>query len=114
MVSRERKECAAAVAKAKRVIAVGTTAMRTLESVAQQHGRVIACEGETALYVTPGFVFKVVQGMVTNFHLPRSTLLILVSAFAGVETIRAAYAEAIAQRYRFFSYGDAMLLWPHS
>ena len=106
------EECAAAVAKAKRVIAVGTTAMRTLESVALARGRVEACEGETQLYVTPGFHFRVVQGMVTNFHLPRSTLLILVSAFAGFETIRAAYAEAIARRYRFFSYGDAMLLWP--
>ena len=105
-------ECAAAVARAKRVIAVGTTALRTLESVALARGRVEACEGDTHLYVTPGFEFRVVQGMVTNFHLPRSTLLILVSAFAGFDTIRAAYAEAIAQRYRFFSYGDAMLLWP--
>lgn len=105
-------ECAAAVANAKRVIAVGTTALRTLESVALARGQIEACEGETQLYVTPGFRFRVVQGMVTNFHLPRSTLLILVSAFAGVDTIRAAYAEAIAKRYRFFSYGDAMLLWP--
>ncbi len=93
-----------------RVVAVGTTSLRTLESAAGEDGRVRACEGETRLFVIPGYRFRVVDRLVTNFHLPRSTLLMLVSAFAGVERIRAAYAHAIAQRYRFFSYGDAMLL----
>ena len=93
-----------------RVIAVGTTSLRTLESVALAHGEVIACTGETDLFATPGFRFRVVDRLITNFHLPRSTLLMLVSAFAGVERIRRAYAHAIAGGYRFFSYGDAMLL----
>jgi hypothetical protein len=94
-----------------RIIAVGTTSLRTLESVAAEHdGRVVAGEGETRLFVTPGYRFRVVDRLVTNFHLPRSTLLMLVSAFAGIDTIRKAYAHAIANRYRFFSYGDAMLL----
>jgi S-adenosylmethionine:tRNA ribosyltransferase-isomerase len=94
-----------------RVIAVGTTSLRTLESVAAaRDGEVIAGAGETRLFVTPGYRFRVVDRLITNFHLPRSTLLMLVSAFAGVDAIRHAYAHAIAQRYRFFSYGDAMLL----
>jgi len=94
-----------------RVIAVGTTSLRTLESVAAAHdGEVIAGAGETRLFVTPGYRFRVVDRLITNFHLPKSTLLMLVSAFAGVDAIRQAYAHAIAQRYRFFSYGDAMLL----
>ena len=104
--------CAGAVAKAKRVIPVGTTALRTLEAVALRHGLVAAGEGETDLYITPGFDFRVARGLVTNFHLPKSTLLILVSALAGTQAIRAAYAEAIAEGYRFYSYGDACLLWP--
>jgi S-adenosylmethionine:tRNA ribosyltransferase-isomerase len=91
---------------AKRVLAVGTTALRALES-AQLSGRL---EGETDLFIYPGFKFRVVRRLLTNFHLPRSTLLMLVSAFAGMENIRKAYAHAIAQRYRFFSYGDAMLI----
>jgi len=91
---------------AKRVLAVGTTALRALES-AQLSGRL---EGETDLFIYPGFEFRVVRRLLTNFHLPRSTLLMLVSAFAGVENIRKAYAHAIAHRYRFFSYGDAMLI----
>ncbi len=101
---------AAARAAGRRVVAVGTTSLRTLESAADDEGRVRPGSGETALFVTPGYRFRVVERLVTNFHLPRSTLLMLVSAFAGVERIRRAYAHAIAARYRFFSYGDAMLL----
>jgi S-adenosylmethionine:tRNA ribosyltransferase-isomerase len=94
-----------------RVIAVGTTSLRTLEGVAAANdGQVVAGAGETRLFVTPGFRFRVVDRLVTNFHLPKSTLLMLVSALAGTELIRRAYAHAIAQRYRFFSYGDAMLI----
>ena len=90
----------------KRVLAVGTTSLRTLEAAARS-GKL---EGETDLFIYPGFEFRVVQRLLTNFHLPKSTLLMLVSAFAGAENIRRAYAHAIAQRYRFFSYGDAMLI----
>jgi S-adenosylmethionine:tRNA ribosyltransferase-isomerase len=95
-----------------RVVAVGTTVVRTLETVASRapDGALSACSGETDLFITPGFSFRVVDRMVTNFHLPKSTLLMLVSAFAGVEPIRHAYRHAVEQRYRFFSYGDAMLL----
>ncbi len=93
-----------------RIVAVGTTSLRTLESAADESGRVAAGSGETRLFVTPGYRFRVVQRLLTNFHLPRSTLLMLVSAFAGVDRVRRAYAHAIARRYRFFSYGDAMLL----
>ncbi len=92
-----------------RVVAVGTTRLRALESAAQA-GPLVAGDGETALFITPGYRFRAVDALLTNFHLPRSTLLMLVSAFAGIDNIRAAYAHAIAQRYRFFSYGDAMLL----
>jgi S-adenosylmethionine:tRNA ribosyltransferase-isomerase len=100
----------AARARRGRVLAVGTTTVRALESAASADGRVRAGEGETRIFITPGFAFRAVDRLLTNFHLPKSTLLMLVSAFAGVETIRAAYAHAIAERYRFFSYGDAMLL----
>ena len=93
-----------------RVIAVGTTVVRALESSALATGQVQAGAGESRLFITPGFEFKVVQGLITNFHLPRSTLLMLVSAFAGVQTIRDAYAAAIDHEYRFFSFGDAMFL----
>ena len=89
-----------------RVISVGTTALRTLESVATQ-GKL---EGETSIFITPGYRFQVVDRLLTNFHLPKSTLLMLVSAFSGIEAIRCAYRHAIEQRYRFFSYGDAMLI----
>lgn len=99
----------AAKAAGRRVVAVGTTSMRALES-ASQSGELQAGSDDTALFITPGYRFKTVDQMITNFHLPKSTLLMLVSAFAGYEEIRAAYAHAIAQRYRFFSYGDAMLL----
>ncbi|MFC7517784.1 tRNA preQ1(34) S-adenosylmethionine ribosyltransferase-isomerase QueA [Herbaspirillum sp. GCM10030257] len=96
-------------ATGRHVVAVGTTSMRALES-ASQSGELQAGSADTALFITPGYAFKTVDRLVTNFHLPKSTLLMLVSAFAGYERIRAAYAHAIAQRYRFFSYGDAMLL----
>jgi S-adenosylmethionine:tRNA ribosyltransferase-isomerase len=94
-------------ARGGRVVAVGTTTVRTLESWAAS-GEV---QGETRIFITPGFEFKRVDGLITNFHLPKSTLMMLVSAFAGYDHIRALYAHAIAQKYRFFSYGDAMLLW---
>ena len=94
------------LARQKRVLAVGTTSLRALEAAARSGER----EGETDLFITPGFEFRMVKRLLTNFHLPRSTLLMLVSAFAGMENIRKAYAHAIAGRYRFFSYGDAMLI----
>ena len=93
-----------------RVIAVGTTVVRALESAALETGRLQAGHRESQLFITPGFKFNVVQSLITNFHLPKSTLLMLVSAFAGSERIRAAYAAAIEQEYRFFSFGDAMFL----
>lgn len=92
-----------------RVMAVGTTSLRALESAAR-HGQLQAGSGETDLFITPGYHFKVVDRLLTNFHLPKSTLLMLVSAFGGHESLRRAYAHAIEQRYRFFSYGDAMLI----
>ena len=95
-----------------RVVAVGTTTLRALESAAilREEEELAAGAAETSLFITPGFRFRVVDRLVTNFHLPRSTLLMLVSAFAGTDTIRRAYAHAVAERYRFFSYGDAMFL----
>lgn len=100
-----------ALAEGRRVIAVGTTSVRTLESVALQNdGKIVACRGETGLFIMPGFRFQVVRGLLTNFHLPRSTLLMLVSAFAGRDLIFRAYQHAIEQRYRFYSYGDCMLI----
>ncbi len=101
---------AAARARGGRVVAVGTTTLRALESAASAPGGLRAGAAETALFITPGYRFQVVDRLITNFHLPRSTLLMLVSAFAGFAAIRAAYAHAIAARYRFFSYGDALLL----
>ncbi len=94
----------------RKVIAVGTTSLRALEGSALKHGQLTAGVGETNIFITPGFQFKVVDRLLSNFHLPKSTLLMLVSAFAGMENIRRAYAQAIAQRYRFFSYGDAMFI----
>ncbi len=94
-----------------RVMAVGTTSLRALESAAaNEKGELKAGAGDTRLFITPGYTFKVVERLLTNFHLPKSTLLMLVSAFAGVDNVRRAYQHAIAQRYRFFSYGDAMLI----
>jgi S-adenosylmethionine:tRNA ribosyltransferase-isomerase len=101
---------AAARAHGGRVLAVGTTSLRALESAADDDGGVRAGTGETSLFITPGYRFRVVDRLLTNFHLPRTTLLMLVSAFAGFDPIRRAYAHAIARRYRFFSYGDAMLV----
>ena len=91
------------------VVAVGTTSLRALES-ASQTGKLVAGSADTQLFITPGYRFNTVDRLITNFHLPKSTLMMLVSAFAGVDRIRQAYAHAIEQRYRFFSYGDAMLL----
>jgi S-adenosylmethionine:tRNA ribosyltransferase-isomerase len=95
----------------RRIVAVGTTTVRTLESAIRAgDGRFQAGRAETSMFITPGFSFRAVDRLLTNFHLPESTLLMLVSAFAGIETIRRAYAEAIAQKYFFYSYGDCMLL----
>jgi S-adenosylmethionine:tRNA ribosyltransferase-isomerase len=92
-----------------RIIAVGTTATRVLETVASGP-RLVSGTGTTDLFITPGYEFKIVDAMITNFHLPRSTLLALVAAFAGLDATLAAYRHAVAQRYRFYSYGDAMLI----
>jgi S-adenosylmethionine:tRNA ribosyltransferase-isomerase len=97
-------------ARGGRIVAVGTTVVRALETAAREEGRIRPYRGETELFMTPGFRFKVVDALLTNFHLPRSTLLMLVSAFAGREFVLAAYAEAIRERYRFYIYGDCMLI----
>ncbi len=94
-----------------RIVAVGTTPLRTLESAADASGEIRPFSGETDIFITPGYAFKAVDVLLTNFHLPRSTLFMLVAAFAGLETMRAAYNEAIAKKYRFYSYGDACLLF---
>ena len=94
----------------KRVISVGTTSCRTLESAATPDGRIEASSGWTDIFIYPGYSFKLIDGLITNFHLPESTLLMLVSAFAGKENIMAAYEEAVKEKYRFFSFGDAMIL----
>lgn len=94
----------------KRVISVGTTSCRTLESAATEDGRIKASSGWTDIFIYPGYKFKLIDGLITNFHLPESTLLMLVSAFAGKENIMAAYEEAVKEKYRFFSFGDAMVL----
>jgi S-adenosylmethionine:tRNA ribosyltransferase-isomerase len=100
-----------ALEQSRRVIAVGTTATRTLESVArEQNGRIVAGGGTTELFIYPGFEFKVISGLLTNFHLPQSSLLMLVCAFAGRERVLSAYREAVNEKYRFYSYGDAMLI----
>jgi S-adenosylmethionine:tRNA ribosyltransferase-isomerase len=108
------EETSAAVARTRarggRVVAVGTTTTRVLETAADDRGGVRAGQGETGLVIVPGYRFRAVEALVTNFHLPRSSLLLLVSAFAGRERILQAYAEAVRQEYRFYSYGDAMLL----
>ena len=97
-------------ATGRRIVAVGTTVVRALETAARADGQIRPYQGETDLFMTPGFEFKVVDALLTNFHLPRTTLLMLVSALAGTEFLRQAYAEAVRQRYRFYSYGDAMLI----
>jgi S-adenosylmethionine:tRNA ribosyltransferase-isomerase len=97
-------------ARGGRVVAVGTTSARLLESAAGEDGKIRPFEGETAIFITPGYRFRAVDALLTNFHLPRSTLFMLVSAFSGVETMKRAYVHAIADGYRFYSYGDACLL----
>lgn len=97
-------------ARGQRVVAVGTTVVRTLESAVNEQGRVVAGRGETQLFITPGFRFRAVDALLTNFHLPESTLLMLVCAFGGHERVMSAYATAVAEGYRFFSYGDACFL----
>jgi S-adenosylmethionine:tRNA ribosyltransferase-isomerase len=117
----ERGEIAAGVAAAinaaraagGRIVAVGTTTLRLLESAVTEAGSIEPFAGETALFILPGYRFRAVDLLMTNFHLPRSTLFMLVCAFAGSETMRAAYAHAIAEGYRFYSYGDSSLLWRH-
>jgi S-adenosylmethionine:tRNA ribosyltransferase-isomerase len=104
------EQVAATRAASGRVIAVGTTSLRALESAATPDGQLRVGSGETDIFITPGYRFQIVDALITNFHLPKSTLLMLVSALAGMLPIRAAYQHAIAQRYRFFSYGDAMFL----
>ena len=110
-VSRESAETMMRVkANGGRIVAVGTTVVRTLEAASDEKGVIAPYNGEATLYITPGYRFRTVGGMMTNFHLPRTTLLMLVSAFAGIERLRGAYAQAIEERYRFYSYGDAMLI----
>lgn len=101
---------AAKIRSAERVVAVGTTSVRVLESIAAKHGHIVADSGETDIFIHPPHAFRAVGALLTNFHLPRSTLLMLVSAFAGKELIFRAYDEAIRERYRFYSYGDCMLI----
>jgi S-adenosylmethionine:tRNA ribosyltransferase-isomerase len=97
-------------ATGRRIVAVGTTVVRALETAARADGQIRPYQGETDMFMTPGFPFKAVDALLTNFHLPRTTLLMLVSALAGTEFLRQAYAEAVRERYRFYSYGDAMLI----
>jgi S-adenosylmethionine:tRNA ribosyltransferase-isomerase len=104
----------AARASGGRIVAIGTTTARLLESAADDAGTIRPFAGETSLFIAPPYRFRAVDLLLTNFHLPRSTLFMLVSAFSGRETMRAAYAHAIANGYRFYSYGDACLLYPAS
>ncbi len=102
----------AARAEGRRIVAVGTTPLRLIESAAREDGAIAAFSGETALFITPGYKFKAVDMLLTNFHLPRSTLFMLVAAFSGLDAMQAAYRHAINAEYRFYSYGDACLLFP--
>jgi S-adenosylmethionine:tRNA ribosyltransferase-isomerase len=110
----EKTVAAVGTARARggRVVAVGTTTVRALESAAFASGELQAGSADSELFIYPGFQFRVVDGLLTNFHLPKSSLLLLVSAFGGVEPVRRAYREAVQERYRFYSYGDCMLLYP--
>jgi S-adenosylmethionine:tRNA ribosyltransferase-isomerase len=99
-------------ARGGRIVAVGTTSLRLLESAAAESGDMREFSGETRLFILPGYRFRAIDLLLTNFHLPRSTLLMLVAALAGLDRIKSAYARAIAERYRFFSYGDACLIEP--
>jgi len=96
------------------VIAVGTTSCRTLESMAREDGTVRSGEMDTDIFIYPGYTFKVIDGLITNFHLPESTLIMLVSALAGKEHVMEAYRQAVEERYRFFSFGDAMFIEPET
>ena len=93
-----------------RIVAAGTTSLRLLETAAQADGTILPFEGDTTIFITPGYRFRAVDALLTNFHLPRSTLFMLVSAFAGLKPMQDAYAHAIAAHYRFYSYGDACFL----
>jgi len=104
----------AARAEGRRLISVGTTSLRLLESAAEDRGTIHAFEGDTAIFITPGYRFKAIDGLITNFHLPRSTLFMLVSALMGLDVMKSAYGHAIDAGYRFYSYGDASLLLPQS
>jgi S-adenosylmethionine:tRNA ribosyltransferase-isomerase len=108
------EESAKIIAKAKanhqRIIAVGTTSARTLESVMQKHGKIMKDEGDTNIFITPGYEFKAIDGLITNFHLPKSTLMMMVTALGGYELMMKAYHEAVDQKYRFFSFGDSMFI----
>ena len=95
-----------------RIIAVGTTSVRTLETVADENGHMKAQEGDTSIFIYPGYKWKIVDGLITNFHLPESTLIMLASSLAGREHVLSAYKEAVKERYRFFSFGDAMYIDP--
>ncbi|CUH94106.1 S-adenosylmethionine:tRNA ribosyltransferase-isomerase [Propionispora sp. 2/2-37] len=108
----EQAACQISEAKqaGRRVIAVGTTSVRTLETAAAEDGRITSCSGWTNIFIYPGYRFKMVDAMITNFHLPKSTLLMLISAFAGKDAVLKAYRAAVSERYRFFSFGDAMLI----
>ena len=100
------------IASGQKVIAVGTTSLRILESVAKKNGKITSFKGSTDIYITPGFNFKVASALLTNFHLPKSSLFILVASFIGLEEAKKLYAHAINRKYRFYSYGDASLLIP--
>jgi S-adenosylmethionine:tRNA ribosyltransferase-isomerase len=112
VVTTETADCINAVRKnGGRIVAVGSTALRTLETAARPGGTIAPFAGETSIFITPGYRFKAVDVLLTNFHLPRSTLFMLVAAFSGLDTMNRAYAHAIATGYRFYSYGDACLLF---
>ena len=94
----------------RRIVAVGTTSVRTLESVMKKYGEIKECTGETDIFISPGFEFQVVDSLITNFHLPKSTLMMLISALVNRETVLKVYEEAIKEKYRFFSFGDSMFI----
>ena len=109
-MKRQQKKINLAKKNGGRIIAVGTTSVRTLETIATQEGKIVPKKGWTDIFIYPGYEFKAVDCLITNFHLPESTLLMLVSAFAGREKILNAYKIAVENRYRFFSFGDAMFI----
>ncbi len=113
-MGRDPQETARAIAETRaaggRIVSIGTTSLRLLETAAADDGTLAAFSGDTDIFITPGYRFKIVDLLLTNFHLPRSTLFMLVSAFAGMERMRAAYAHAISSGYRFYSYGDTSLI----